>query len=36
MLDPDSKSIIARGKPEELRDTSRDPRVRQFFLRETR
>lgn len=36
MLDPDSKSIIARGNPVTLRDTSQDPRVRQFFLRETR
>ena len=36
MLDPESKSIIARGNPVTLRDTSQDPRVRQFFLRETR
>jgi phospholipid/cholesterol/gamma-HCH transport system ATP-binding protein len=36
MLDRESKTIIARGNPVELRDTSTDPRVRQFFLRETR
>jgi phospholipid/cholesterol/gamma-HCH transport system ATP-binding protein len=36
MLDRDSKSIIARGNPIELRDTCTDPRVRQFFLREAR
>jgi phospholipid/cholesterol/gamma-HCH transport system ATP-binding protein len=36
MLDPESKSIIARGHPATLRDSSQDPRVRQFFLRETR
>lgn len=34
MLDRDSKSIIARGDPRELTRTSRDPRVRQFFMRE--
>ena len=34
MLDPGSRSIIATGKPAELRDHSRDPRVRQFFNRE--
>ena len=34
MLDPASRSIIARGDPAELRDHSRDPRVRQFFNRE--
>jgi phospholipid/cholesterol/gamma-HCH transport system ATP-binding protein len=34
MLDPVSRSIIARGKPAELRDHSTDPRVRQFFNRE--
>lgn len=34
MLDPVSKSIIARGNPAELRDTSDDPRVRRFFKRE--
>ena len=33
MLDPISKSIIAEGPPELLRDTSDDPRVRQFFNR---
>jgi phospholipid/cholesterol/gamma-HCH transport system ATP-binding protein len=36
MLDKESKSIIARGNPRELKATSRDPRVRQFFLREAR
>jgi len=34
MLDPVSRSIIARGKPAELRDHSTDPRVRQFFNRQ--
>ncbi|MBC7006567.1 ATP-binding cassette domain-containing protein [Photobacterium sp. BZF1] len=33
MLDPISRSIIAEGPPELLRDTSDDPRVRQFFNR---
>lgn len=33
-LDPESKSIIARGDPRELRDQSDDPRVRRFFNRE--
>ena len=33
MLDPKSRSIIAEGKPAELRDTSTDPQVRQFFNR---
>ena len=32
-LDKDSKSIIARGDPRVLRDTSEDPRVRSFFNR---
>jgi phospholipid/cholesterol/gamma-HCH transport system ATP-binding protein len=32
-LDKDSRSIIARGDPRELRDTSEDPRVRDFFNR---
>jgi phospholipid/cholesterol/gamma-HCH transport system ATP-binding protein len=36
MLDKDSKSIIARGDPRELRTSSQDQRVRQFFLREAR
>jgi phospholipid/cholesterol/gamma-HCH transport system ATP-binding protein len=36
MLDEESKSIIARGNPLELKANSRDPRVRQFFLREAR
>jgi phospholipid/cholesterol/gamma-HCH transport system ATP-binding protein len=34
MLDPVSHSIIAEGKPADLRDKSNDPRVRQFFNRE--
>jgi phospholipid/cholesterol/gamma-HCH transport system ATP-binding protein len=33
MLDRESKGIIAQGNPRELRDTSRDPRVRTFFHR---
>lgn len=33
MLDKESKSIIARGDPRELRDQSEDPRVRAFFNR---
>ena len=33
MLDPVSRSIIADGKPADLRDHSADPRVRQFFNR---
>ncbi len=36
MLDKESKSIIARGNPRELKNSSQDPRVRQFFLREAR
>lgn len=36
MLDKESRSIIARGNPLELRESSQDPRVRQFFLREAR
>jgi phospholipid/cholesterol/gamma-HCH transport system ATP-binding protein len=34
MLDKETQSIIARGNPIELRNLSRDPRVRRFFLRE--
>jgi phospholipid/cholesterol/gamma-HCH transport system ATP-binding protein len=34
MLDPVSRSIIAAGKPAELRDHSPDARVRQFFNRQ--
>ena len=34
MLDPVSRSIIAEGKPSDLRDNSTDPRVRQFFNRQ--
>ena len=33
MLDRESKSIIARGDPRVLRDTSTDPRVSSFFNR---
>jgi phospholipid/cholesterol/gamma-HCH transport system ATP-binding protein len=35
MLDPVSRSIIAAGKPSELRDHTDDPRVRQFFNRQS-
>jgi phospholipid/cholesterol/gamma-HCH transport system ATP-binding protein len=35
MLDADTKSIIARGDPRELRDNSPDPRVRSFFNRQS-
>jgi phospholipid/cholesterol/gamma-HCH transport system ATP-binding protein len=34
MLDKESRGIIARGNPHDLRRDSRDPRVRHFFLRE--
>jgi phospholipid/cholesterol/gamma-HCH transport system ATP-binding protein len=34
MLDGRTQSIIAEGKPVELRETSRNPWVRQFFKRE--
>ncbi|HEX8783859.1 MAG TPA: ATP-binding cassette domain-containing protein [Steroidobacteraceae bacterium] len=33
MLDPVSRSVIAEGKPADLRARSTDPRVRQFFNR---
>ena len=33
MLDPKSQSIIAEGNPQDLKDNSDDPRVRQFFNR---
>lgn len=36
MLDRESQSIIARGDPRVLRDTSPDPRVRSFFNRTPR
>jgi phospholipid/cholesterol/gamma-HCH transport system ATP-binding protein len=36
MLDRETKSIIATGKPDELRDGSENPWVRQFFNREAR
>lgn len=35
MLDRDTRSIIARGEPQKLRSETDDPRVRQFFNRET-
>jgi phospholipid/cholesterol/gamma-HCH transport system ATP-binding protein len=35
MLDRETRSIIARGEPEQLRKESDDPRVRRFFNRET-
>jgi phospholipid/cholesterol/gamma-HCH transport system ATP-binding protein len=34
-LDPESKTIIARGAPKELLENSDDPRVRKFLTRET-
>jgi phospholipid/cholesterol/gamma-HCH transport system ATP-binding protein len=34
MLDRESRSIIARGDPRELRESSDDPRVRSFFNRQ--
>ncbi len=34
MLDAQSRTMIATGKPADLRDHSDNPRVRQFFLRE--
>jgi phospholipid/cholesterol/gamma-HCH transport system ATP-binding protein len=34
MLDKDARGIIAEGKPAELRERSRNPRVRHFFNRE--
>jgi phospholipid/cholesterol/gamma-HCH transport system ATP-binding protein len=36
MLDKDTKSIIARGDPRVLRDTSDDPRIASFFHRTAR
>lgn len=36
LLDPESRSIIARGNPRELARTSRDARVQQFFGRKAR
>jgi phospholipid/cholesterol/gamma-HCH transport system ATP-binding protein len=33
MLDKQVKGIVAMGHPEELRDHSENPRVRQFFSR---
>jgi phospholipid/cholesterol/gamma-HCH transport system ATP-binding protein len=35
MLDKKEKGIIAMGRPQDLRDHSPDPRVRQFFSRQT-
>ena len=34
MLDKQEKGIIAMGNPQQLRDQSPDPRVRQFFTRQ--
>ena len=34
MLDKNTKTVIATGKPDELRDKSDNPWVRQFFNRE--
>jgi len=34
MLDRETRSIIARGEPQRLRNQSDDPRVRRFFNRE--
>jgi phospholipid/cholesterol/gamma-HCH transport system ATP-binding protein len=34
MLDRESRSIIARGDPRELKESSSDPRVRSFFNRQ--
>lgn len=36
LLDPESRSIIARGNPRTLAQTSEDPRVQQFFQRKAR
>lgn len=35
MVDDHTRTIIAEGKPADLRDRSTDPRVRQFFHRES-
>ena len=35
MLDKRAKTIVATGKPEELRDKSDNPWVRQFFSRQS-
>ncbi|MDP2606814.1 MAG: ABC transporter ATP-binding protein [Deltaproteobacteria bacterium] len=35
MLDKETKGIVASGKPQELRDHSENPWVRQFFSRQT-
>jgi phospholipid/cholesterol/gamma-HCH transport system ATP-binding protein len=34
MLDKEAKGIVAMGTPEELRDHSQNPKVRQFFTRQ--
>ena len=36
MLDKESKGVIAAGDPRELKETSKDPKVHQFFHREAR
>lgn len=35
MIDVEAKGIVARGRPQELKEQSADPRVRRFFNRET-
>ena len=35
MVDEETRTIIAQGKPADLRDHSADPRVRRFFHRES-
>jgi phospholipid/cholesterol/gamma-HCH transport system ATP-binding protein len=35
MLDKQTKGIVAMGRPQELRDRSDNPMVRQFFSRQT-
>ena len=34
MLDKSARGIIASGTPQELKEKSKDPRVRSFFLRQ--
>jgi len=33
MVDKETRTIIADGRPQELRDQSENPKVRQFFRR---
>lgn len=35
MLDPSEKTIIAEGSPSQLRDSSSDPRIQNFFMRKS-